>query len=655
MNGTHLRTHLYMLALLGASLCSPATAHTNTLPSTLAQLQEHVSGDGRLSAAQLKQAATHIEKDLPALSSDESTLQAALQVVQSYESQHGPLFLNKPTQRGLPRKPAGGLELERTILTLQQALIDHAYTPQNVKDFQRTFDGAKFETSTYFPGAVSPPEDSNVIHEVQINASQPTVWGSPVMGHADHARRPTGSYVAPGSIVIVRVPPALVDQGYNIRVGAHSWDLKKKPVIKRMDRVSIVYPITNKDTWITSPLGGGIYIEVPYEADAGIVQVLIKNAVRAPYFSARSFAPTSLAEWQRTERQHPAPWADFESDKFMMQVPTNWIYAFDDPLTLMQDWDKAMDAVSELFGLPLVQPKTVLYLQTDVVMRGQANFPGYPQSNYAYNPQKDEKGHSKHWILKGPQYADWTVLHEVGHAMAFTKFRGETEAAVNLPHVAAMNTKFGMELDRAFGDSVAGKKQISLEQAAIMWMVTENFRQGKPMNHSNKPGDEMKYQHRGYAKYVEIAHLFGWEALSRFWHSVHEDYMQGITYPRNTDPTDSRILRMSIAAGADLTPLIHFWGIPPESPRELAQAMRKEGLRPSLAIRDRLLHYKTLIPMDNAAFKKHTKIIYPKGLGKPKNLLYGEGWYSVWQSKYNASHGEAAQASLQAIIDLYYP
>ncbi len=648
------RSPRLVLALLLTLIIRLPQLHGDSFSVTLGKLNRHLAGDSTLSASQLTEAAATIQQEAEELTLNVLNIEKALYIVNLYETQHDPLFIGDATRGGFPRQPAGGLELERVIFALQQALLDHAYTPKGVKTAPQIFKGAAFETASFFPGAVAAPEDPDVIHEARINASHPTAWGSPVSGNEVPARRPTGCYVAPGSIVRMIAPPSLINQGYSIRVGAHSWDLQKKPVISRLDRVSIVYPITERDTWITSPLGGGIYIEVPYEANAGIVKVLFKNAVKAPFFSARSFAPTSLDEWKNVERNHPAPWADFETDKFMMQVPTNWVSALEDPVSLMQDWDKAMDAVTELFGLPSRLPKTVLYLQVDITMRGNANFPGYPQSNYPYNPLKDEKGYAKHWMVRGPQYADWTVFHEVGHAMLFTKFKGEVEAVVNLPTVAVFNRKFGVDLDTAFGQSVLKKDQISLDQAAIMWMVTENFRQGNPMNISNKPGDEVKYQHRGYGKYVEIVNLFGWEALSRFWHSVHLDYNKGITYPRNNDPTDSRILRMSIAAGADLTPLIHFWGVQPDDPDQLARDIRRAGLKPSAAIRDRLLHYQTLIPMDNAAFRAHTNIIYPKGLGTPKNLLYGEGWYSVWLPKYNATHGEAAQVALQEIIDLYF-
>jgi hypothetical protein len=188
-----------------------------------------------------------------------------------------------------------------------------------------------------------------------------------------------------------------------------------------------------------------------------------------------------------------------------------------------------------------------------------------------------------------------------------------------------------------------------------MWMVTENFRQGKPMDITNSERNEVRYQHRGYGKYVEIVNLFGWKPLQDFWHSVHLDYLEGIEYPRNSDPTDSRILRMSIHVGVDLTPLIHFWGVQPEDPAALKRAISEAGLKPSAKIHDRLVYYKTLIPMSNDEFTRHARTVHPKRIGEGRSPLFGEGWYYAWLAKYERSHGEAAQAALGDILDLYFP
>jgi len=642
------------LVVLASSSAQCRTVSSRDISMAMQRLKKHINKTPALSANQINQQAEIIRKNIDKIGDSSSIISEALELIGSYETTVGPLFINKATKNGLPRKPVGGLELERAIFAVQQGIIDYVYTPGNLEKFKRILDGTAFKTSAYFPGSVDVPADPTVIHEVKINASQPACWGIPVMDNEKPARRPTGCYLAPGSIAEVIIPRSMVSKGYSIRVGAHSWDLIKKPKILRLDRVSIVYPIEDIHTSIANPLGGGIYIEVPYLADAGIVTVKIKNVVRSPFFSARSFDKTTLEQWQNTERYHPGPWADFESDKFMMQVPTKWIYNYEDPVTLMKNWDTSMDIVSELFGYPLIRSKTVLYLQIDVIFRGSANFPGYPQSNFRYNPHKAENGNSNHWLLKGPQSAGETIFHELGHAQLFTKFRGEVEAVVNLPYVAVLNKGFGVDLDTAFGRSFH-KPYVSLEQAAIMWMVTENFRKGNPMDISNSPANEVRYQHRGYGKYVEIVNLFGWSVLEDFWHSVNQDYLKGIKYPRNTDPTDNRILRMSKMAGTDLTPLIHFWGIHPKNRTALENEMVKNGLKPSSLIYDRLIHYKKRIPMNNAEFTRHAKRVHPRGIRKGKNPLYGEGWYYTWLPKYNESHGEAAKAALQGIIDIYFP
>jgi len=648
---------LFCLAIAATIPITVAEAEPGSgaeLSGAMRSLLGHINRESALDAAQINQQAVIIRKNVEQIGKTSGLISEALDLAAAYETEVGPLFVNKATRDGFSRKPTGGLELDRAVFAVQQGLIDYGYTSDNLKEFDTILDGAAFGTSAYFPGAVDAPADPDAIHEVRVNASQPACWGIPVMYARDPARRPTGCYLAPGSIARVTVPRSMVGKGYGIRVGAHSWDLKKKPRVKRLDRVSIVYPIDQEHTAIGNPLGGGIYIEVPYEADAGVVQVQIANAVRSPFFAARSFDRTTLEEWRGIERHHPGPWADFETDKFMMQVPTTWIHAYDDPVALMEDWDTAMDAVSRLFGLPFVRNKSSLYLQVDVLMRGGANFPGYPQSNTPYNPRKAEQGNSGHWLLRGPQYGGATTFHETGHAQLFTKFKGEVEAVVNLPYVAVLNEGFGVDLDTAFGRSFH-KEYVSLDQAAIMWMVTENFRQGNPMDISNSEANEVRYQHRGYAKYVEIVHLFGWQVLEGFWHSVNQDYLKGVEYLRNSDPTDNRILRLSQEAGVDLTPLIHFWGIHPEDRAALRRAMVEQGLQPSPLIHDRLVHYKTLIPRSNTEFAAHAGIVNPKGITGGGSPLYGTGWYHATLPKYNETHGAAAQAALQDVIDTYFP
>jgi hypothetical protein len=629
-----------------ALLLGIASASGQSLTNAIAVLKLHITGVAPLADTQIQEQVQALKADMVQLGTNALALASAFDLVAAYDNKFGALFTTGSTKKGFPRDPSKEV-LAHAIFDVQQGILDQAYTPANLAAHLKLLNGVKFETSAYFLGAVNPPSDTNTGYAVPINATLPVTWGSPALYETDPARRPTGCYLAPGSIAYVTVPAALVNKGFAVRVGAHSWDLSAKPVIKRLDRVSLVYPITSTTTRIANPLGGGIYIEVPYKSDLGIVTVGITNVVRSPFFSATSFHQTTLDEWLQNERTQPGPWADFESDKFMMQVPRSWIYNYSNAVAVMQDWDQAMDAVSDLMGRPRVRSKTVLYMQVDVIYRGKANFPGYPQSNDPYNPHAMENGNKDHHFLTGPLNSPSATLHELGHAQYFTKFTGETEAVVNLMYVAAMNQKFGMSLDEALGRSVGNqsRENVSLPEAALTWILTEKFRAGQAMNDQN-----MKYQQRGYAKYAEIANLFGWGALSNFWHSVNVDYMNGIEYPINTDPTDSRILRMSKAAGVDLQPLIHFWGVHPEDTAKLKSEIESAGLKPSRAIYDRLKYYQTVVPTNQAQFNVH----YDLFKSAVSDTVDG-AWFNDMQEHYTPEIGQASIRRVQDIIDLYFP
>ena len=101
------------------------------------------------------------------------------------------------------------------------------------------------------------------------------------------------------------------------------------------------------------------------------------------------------------------------------------------------------------------------------------------------------------------------------------------------------NIKFGEDLDSAFiGSWIAGNFDIddamtSCEFIILCYvfsgiepvlninlfflaigLITQNFRDGKPMDISNTELDEVRYQRRGYGKYFAIARLLGWNVLS---------------------------------------------------------------------------------------------------------------------------------------------
>jgi hypothetical protein len=446
----------------------------------------------------------------------------------------------------------------------------------------------------------------------------------------------------------------MVNKGFEILVGAHTFDRTGSNPVRRFFRVTNTFAITDTVTEIVNPFGGGIYIVTPYLAKEGIVDIKLSNVVAAPFFSAKSFDKTTLQNWTATQRKNPAPWADFESDKYMMQVPQSWIYNYADPVKLMKDWDARMDVVSKLLGYPSVRNNYMLYLQIDVdIMFGGYGI-GNPQINNTYTPYDVENGNKDHWFLK-PGVEFWeTEFHEMGHAQLFSNFPGEGEASVNVLAAAIYNRLYNVDIDQALGESFDNRPYLTRDQAAMNWMVTPNFRAENPMDISNTTKDEVRYQQRGYAKYIEMAALFGWEVIDSFYRKEQLDFIAGV--PSDGLPEiDSRILRFSRVAGVDMRPLIHFWGVHPSNPTQLKKLIEAEKLKPSKAICDRLNHYKSIIPLTNAEFEAHAKAFFGGAVPAGGDPDYGEGWYNIWLPKYNASHGALAQKAMQNIITLYYP
>ena len=143
------------------------------------------------------------------------------------------------------------------------------------------------------------------------------------------------------------------------------------------------------------------------------------------------------------------------------------------------------------------------------------------------------------------------------------------------------------------------------DYASVDWMITENFRDGNEMG-KEWPRQEFQYQPRGYAKYSDITTLFGFETLHNFFYQEHlyvEDGMDDYGRPEGYDHDDWRTLRLSIQAGVDLRPLMHFWGVhPAEDEAKLKTSMEENGLQPSMDVYNLIKYWLDMIPKNNAEF-----------------------------------------------------
>ncbi len=667
--------------------CKPVASDNNevavfkgSLGAVKRHLESMIAKDTKsiLSSEQLQLRVNRLKQTMYAVAESKSTLLHAFNVITIYEKMRGgAFFVNKETKDGFPNENSDddGRDIDRTVLTIQQGIHDTAFLPANVAKYKNILATKKFNSHEWFPGKIknNVKADPNVTYKVSINATMAVDTDKHSAYSQSTARRPTGYYLAAGDVAKVSVPSSMVGRGFVIQVGANVHDKTKKKPIDRPYRVTNRFPIAANVTEIANPNGGGIYIDVPYLAAAGNnVTIEIQNAVPAPFFSYTALKKMTNQQWRDVQRKNPAPWADFMSDKFMMTLPTSWIYNYEDPEALMKDWDRRMDVVSKYVGHNIsTRNNQTLYLTVDTSFFTDAGGIGYPTGNNGYHPKDPTDGNNKSWFLvpgaeKSKDLAEFE-LHELGHALLFDNFSGEGEAAVNMLYVAVVNQLYGKSIDEALGESMGTfpnlGSHITREVAAANWMVTSNFRDGKAMDIGSKT--EVSYQQRGYAKYAEIAALFGWETINTHYlqeNNIFRNPAVAADKDLGLNDDEGRILKWSIAAKADLTPLIHFWGVLPSAANaaKLSAAIKAAGLKPSLAIYNRLKLYQGLIPKDNAAFKAHAvKFLDVESVaditGANSADSNGMGWYAYNLEKYNAAQGQAAQVAMNNILSKYFP
>ena len=315
-----------------AARSSTATAGETELAAVMSSLSAHVSGQAALSAAELAAVCANFTAHVTLLGNRGALITQALDMVDAFESSaYGPLFVSHTNiARGTP-DVGDGRDIDRAMILVHQALIDHVYNRRGLLApcSRSLFEGRAWQTASYFPGVATPPADPTTTHTVLIDTAHPATWGHPTGYSQQDAKKPTGLYLAPGQVATVTVPQALVDAGgYKVLVGAHDADNSAKSHHRRLDRITATYYVDATETVVANPLGGGLYILVPYLHGRGVVSVTISGGVvAAPFFQRTSFRTMSDADWLAV-RTAPAPWADFETERFMLNVPSSWLSSY---------------------------------------------------------------------------------------------------------------------------------------------------------------------------------------------------------------------------------------------------------------------------------------------------------------------------------------
>ena len=196
------------------------------LVKTLTALTNDAAGRNKLSDERMAECNAIIDENRYIFGETESIMRAAFDFVTTHDAHADYLFKVNRQEWGKGSKRTG---LRWADFQVMQYLLDYAYTPENLAKFPDLLGRAQFATAEYFPGPCDPPADPDARYAVKIWASFPDTAAQQTFMFHNSARKPTGAYLAPGTVATVTVPQSLVNKGFRIRVGAHANDLQRKP------------------------------------------------------------------------------------------------------------------------------------------------------------------------------------------------------------------------------------------------------------------------------------------------------------------------------------------------------------------------------------------------------------------------------------------
>jgi hypothetical protein len=620
------------------SISSPRKpGNPSLLREGLIAMKNHVTNTNVLSDAELQSKLVQIQ-----LNYQGNFLEAEAAIYEyltSYEERYEPVFSDRQQVEFQFLSPEA-----QTLIFLQQAIHDDQFTLDNISNMEGVF----FEAAEAFPGKVSESATRTSNQTIEINGSYSIIQGARIAADLEDTRRPTGFYAAPGELINITIPETLLNVGLKAMIGAHDADHSTLTNTNRFVRVSKTYALNKLSTIIANPFGGAIYIKFPEGSDLGWFDVNIDGAVKSPYFSTRTDRASNLTDWLAEIANNDVEWVDFESDKFMMTLPLNHVSSqVTDPTFLLNKWDNIMDGYRYVGGRPYERARAEYFL-VDSRLPTDSYGTGYPQIVGV-----DDAGTQTYptQILKPEFYKTdfFVTLHELGHLALHPTLLLEVESIVHLNAAYIYNTYYELPLDSAF--KYSSNEFMNMDETTMDWMIAYNFRNNNSMDCDPTMDPlpyvchELIYQHRGHAKYVEMADMFGWSSVHEMNKYFYDKWTTELDETKVVTPDDI-IFASSEATGYNMAPLMHFWGLQPST--DLAEQLSL--LPKSPKILDKLSYYKTIVPTTKEEFQVWYDAIYSK-----KDPNHNQRYDNALANFDSENYGAEMISQIDFLIATYFP
>ena len=650
---------------------APKKAGDSQITKEIIQIfNEYISGERPLSSSEKKD---YFVALLDNWTNDYDPIYSELKsYIATYESLYEPIFKSQ-TEVNINELP----EETQLQYLLQQTLHDYYFTKENIK--KDSFDPYIFEDSKIWPGTVSSIAPRQTV-SIKLDGTYNTNDKFHLNGQTEVIRM-TGYYAAPGEIITVTIPIENINSQLKVVIGSSEFDVEGRE-INRFARVTKKYTLNEVSTKIASPFGGPIYFRVPDKSNLGMVSISLSNVVKMPFFSIKSGSETSLAEYQKDLADNYVKWVDWESDNFMTTITrpmANLVQnELNSPTTILLKWNETFKVFNEVAGRPSERIRAE-YIRFDRMNPVWGTWSGasYPMFLYHNDPMDPldaaknshviNVGFGGENVYKQGEYGyggeHYIILHEMGHLYQMPTLPDETESNVNFPAAAIYNLVFNEPIDASLEYSI--QQRLNREESVMDWFISPNFRSGKEMHYKDRSfnlggldwtGNELMYQSRGHAKYIEIAALFGWDAVGKINKYYYDLGLDTSVFPdikAHYPERDPFMLQASKSAGINLLPLFHIWGMIPSS--DIIEEL--STLEYPQEIKNRILQYRSIVPRNKAAFVSYYNTMRAKNKNPGGNKIRWESMVSSGFGDYPEYNEQVANqiiTQIDLILCKYY-
>ena len=592
--------------------------------------------------------------------------------IATYESLYEPIFKSQ-TEVNINELP----EETQLQYLLQQTLHDYYFTKENIK--KDSFDPYIFEDSKIWPGTVSSIAPRQTV-SIKLDGTYNTNDKFHLNGQTEVIRM-TGYYAAPGEIITVTIPIVNINSKLKVVIGSSEFDVEGRE-INRFARVTKQFTLNEVSTKIASPFGGPIYFRVPDKSNLGMLSISLSNVVKMPFFSIKSGSETSLSEYKKDLADNYVKWVDWESDNFMTTITrpmANLVQnELNSPTTILLKWNETFKVFNEVAGRPSERIRAE-YIRFDRMnpVGGTWSGASYPMFLYHNDPMDPldaaknshviNVGFGGENVYKQGEYGyggeHFIILHEMGHLYQMPTLPDETESNVNFPAAAIYNLVFNEPIDASLEYSI--QQRLNREESVMDWFISPNFRSGKEMHYKDRSfnlggldwtGNELMYQSRGHAKYIEIAALFGWDAVGKINKYYYDLGLDTSVFPdikAHYPERDPFMLQASKSVGINLLPLFHIWGMIPSI--DIIEEL--STLEYPQEIKNRILQYRSIVPRNKAAFVSYYNTMRAKNKNPGGNKIRWESMVSSGFGDYPEYNEQVANqiiTQIDLILCKYY-